>query len=126
MTHTSTHTYVTTAKRFERVYNYTLLNLARSEYAPNNTTLQILSLLSDAPQHHLIHALELWLFCEARKIYNTTPKAPLRKEVIRREIVEPFIMQLSPEVRRNQAQNVEQLVYKTLAHMGFDGANTSN
>ena len=126
MTHTSIHTYTPTAKRFERVYNYTLLNLVRSECAPNNATLQILSLLSDAPQHHLIHALELWLFCEARKIYNTIQKAPLRKEVIRRDIVEPFIMQLSPEVRRNQAQNVEQLVYKTLAHMGFGGASVAN
>jgi len=121
MTNTSTHTYTLTAKnQFERIYNHTLLNFSRSEDKPNNAALHILGLLSDAPQHHLIHALELWLFCEARKIYNTTEKASLRKKVIRRDIVEPFVMQLSPELRTNQAQDVEQLVYSTLSNMGFN------
>ncbi len=128
MAHTSTHTYYpqNTRSRFERVYKHTLLNFTRSENAPSNTALQILGLLSDAPNHHLIHALELWLFCEARKIYNTVEKAPLREKVIRRDIIRPFIMQLSPELRRNQTQDVEQLVFKTLEHMGFGRNNTLN
>ena len=121
MTTTSTHTQaLTTKNRFERIYNHTLLNFSRSEHKPNNATLHILGLLSDAPQHHLIHALELWLFCEARKIYSTIQKTTQREEVIQRNIVEPFVMQLSPEIRGNKTKDVEQLVYSTLANMGFN------
>jgi len=124
MTNTSTHI-LTTKNQFKRIYNHTLLNFSRSEHKPNDATLHILGLLSDAPQHHLIHALELWLFCEARKIYNTVEKTSIRKRVIQRNIVEPFVMQLSPELRLNKIKDVEQIVYSTLANMGFSQVSAS-
>lgn len=105
-------------KRFEQTYHFAVNNLSRSNPSSTNTALQVLHLLSDSPRHHAVHGLELWLFCEARKIYNTIEKTQIQK-VIQRQIVQPFMKQLSTQQGKNKKQYVESLVYKILRQMGF-------
>jgi len=111
-----------TADKFEQVYYFTLNNLSRSNDNPTNAPLQILHLLLDCPRNHTIYALELWLFCEARKIFNTIKKAQLRQKAIRRQIVQRFVMQLSPEKRSVKQTHIHDLINSILEKMGFSQA----
>jgi len=109
-----------TADRFELAYDSTLKNLCRSEQElPINAPLQILHLLLECPRDNTSHALELWLFCEARKIFNSIKRAGLRQKAIRQQIVQRFVMQLAPEKRSNKAPYIQQLIFNILKKMGF-------
>lgn len=105
-------------KQFELIYHFTVTNMSRSNPSSPNTAIQVLRLLSDSPRHHAVYALELWLFCEARKIYSTIEKTEIQK-VIQRQIIQPFVKQLSMRQSQNKKQYVESLVYKILQQMGF-------
>jgi len=107
-----------TTKRFEQIYRFTITNMSRSNPSSTNTALQVLRLLSDSPRHHAVHALELWLFCEARKIYSTIEKTKIQ-QVIQHQIIQPFMQQLPIRQSQNKKQHVESLVYKILQQMGF-------
>lgn len=111
-----------TADKFEQAYYFTLNNFSRSNDNPTNAPLQILHLLLDCPRNHTIHALELWLFCEARKIFNTIKKVQLRQKAIYRQIVQRFVMQLSPEKRNVKQAYVHNLINNILEKMGFSQA----
>jgi len=111
-----------TADRFEQVYYFTLNNFFRSNNNSTNTPLQILRLLLDSPRNHTIYALELWLFCEARKIFNTIEKRQLRQKAIYRQIVQRFVMQLSPEKRSVKQAYIHNLIKSILEKMGFSQA----
>jgi len=126
MTYLSTHKAKpigsTTADRFELAYNFTLNNLCRSEQALSinvNAPLQILRLILECPRDNASHALELWLFCEARKIFNKVKRTGLRQKAIHRQIVQRFVMQLAPEKRPNKAPYIQQLIFNILEKMGF-------
>lgn len=107
-----------TVNGFDRIYHFTLMNMSRSNQCSTNTTLDILGLLSDSSRHHIVYALELWLFREARKICNTTEKIQLR-QVIAHQIIQPFMIKLSDEQRQNKKQYVKYIVYKTLKNIVF-------
>jgi len=109
-----------TADRFELAYNCTLNNICRSEdMRPTNAPLQILRLMLDCPRDNTSHALELWLFCEARKIFSNIKRTGLRQQAIHRQIVQRFVMQLAPEKRSNKAPYIQQLILNILEKMGF-------
>jgi len=109
-----------TADQFEQAYVFTLNNLSRTAAtAPLNAPLQILQLLADCPRNHTIYALEVWLFCEARKIFNTIKKTQLRQKAIRQQIVQRFVMQLAPEKRNHKQAHVQNLINNILEKMGF-------
>ncbi len=105
-------------ERFEQIYHFTITNMSRSNPSSTNTALQVLHLLSDFPRHHAVYALELWLFCEARKIYSTIEKTQIQ-QVIQRQIIQPFIQQLPTRQSQNKRKHIESLVYKILQQMGF-------
>lgn len=111
-----------TADKFEQAYYFTLNNFSRSNDNPTNAPLQILRLLLDSPRNHTIYALELWLFCEARKIFNTIEKRQLRQKAIYRQIVQRFVMQLSPEKRSVKQAYIHNLINNILEKMGFSQA----
>jgi len=125
MTRTKTHEIKfasITIDRFELAYNSTLNNLSRFEQVPStNAALQILHLILECPRDNTSHALELWLFCEARRIFNNIKRAGLRQKAIHRQIVQRFVMQLSPEKRSNKAPYVQKLILSILEKMGFTG-----
>lgn len=108
-----------TADQFEQAYVFTLNNLSRTTSTTSNAPLQILQLLVDCPRNHTIYALELWLFCEARKIFNTIKKTQLRQKAIRQQIVQRFVMQLAPEKRKHKKAHVQSLINNILEKMGF-------
>lgn len=108
-----------TADQFEQAYVFTLNNLSRTASTTSNAPLQILQLLVDCPRNHTIYALELWLFCEARKIFNTVKKTQLRQKAIRQQIVQRFVMQLAPEKRKHKKAHVQSLINNILEKMGF-------
>jgi len=107
------------ADQFEQAYRFTVNNLSRTQAMPTNVPLQILQLLMDCPRNHTIYALEVWLFCEARKIFNTISKTQLRQKAIRQQIVQRFVMQLAPEKRNNKKAYVQYLINNILEKMGF-------
>jgi len=108
------------ADRFELAYYSTVKNLCRSEHAtPTNAPLQILHLILECPRDNASHALELWLFCEARKIFNNIERTVLRQKAIYGQIVQRFIMQLAPEKRPTKALYIQQLIFNILEKMGF-------
>jgi len=108
------------ADRFELAYNFTLNNLYRSEEMRlSNAPLQILRLMLESPRDNTSHVLELWLFCEARKIFNKIKRTGLRQQAIRQQIVQRFVMQLAPEKRPNKAPYIQQLIFNILEKMGF-------
>jgi len=126
MTHSNTYEIQTVQARiprkdkFEQVYHFTLNNLTRSNEVSISAPLQILRLLSDSPRNHTIYALELWLFCEARKIFNTAKTTSLRKKAVHLQIVQRFVMQLAPEKRSLKQTHVQRLINSILKKMGFD------
>ncbi len=106
--------------RFELAYNFTLNNLCRSEEVrPTNAPLQILRLILESPRDNTSHALELWLFCEARKIFNKIKRTGLRQQAIHQQIVQRFVMQLAPEKRPNKILYIQLLIFNILEKMGF-------
>ena len=122
MTYLSTHkaNRVQRVDKFELAYSFTLKNLCRSEAAiPTNAPLQILHLLLECPRDHTSHALELWLFCEARKIFNNIERTRLRQKAIHQQIVQRFVMQLAPEKRSDKTLYIQQLIRNILEKMGF-------
>jgi len=123
MTRTKTHKInpkSITVDRFELAYNSTLNNLCRSKQTlPINPPLQILRLLLDCPRDNMSYALELWLFCEARKIFNKVKRTRLRQKAIYQQIVQRFVMQLAPEKRSNKAPYIQKLILNILGKMGF-------
>lgn len=109
-----------TADRFELAYNSTLNNLCRFEQMPStNAPLQILHLILECPRDNTSHALELWLFCEARRIFNKIKGTGRREKAIHRQIVQRFVTQLAPEKRPNKTLYIQKLIFSILEKMGF-------
>ena len=106
--------------RFDLVYDFTFNNLLSSDGAiPANAPLQMLHLILESPRNHAIHALDLWLFSEARKIFMTIKKVDSRQKAIRQRIIARFVEQLSPEKRRGAALQIHYMVINILEKMGF-------
>ncbi len=123
MTHWKTLTaktsQIVTADAFKLAYHSTIRNLCGSEYTtPTNAPLQILHLILECPRNNISYTLELWLFCEARRIFNSTVGG-LYQDAIRKRIVQRFAMQLIPEKRSQKVAYIQQLIFNILQKMGF-------
>lgn len=104
---------------FEQVYTFTLNKLYRLEHISENAPLQVLQLLTDSERNYAVHALELWLFCEARKICLTIKKTQLRQEAVYKQITQRFLSLIAPQQRLQKAPQVQELVLCILQKMGF-------
>lgn len=108
-----------TMDNFTQVYNFTLNKLHRAEYDTTDTVLHILHLLLDSEHHSAVHALELWLFCEARKISLSTTNTALQRKTIEENIVQRFIVQSDVELKPEKVTQVQELTQAILQKMGF-------
>ena len=104
---------------FTQVYNFTLSKLRHSEQHSTDIVLHILHLLLESEQHVAVHALELWLFCEARKISLSTEDAALKRKAIQENIVQRFVAQSDTELDANKVTEIEELMQTVLQKMGF-------
>lgn len=109
----------TTMDNFTQVYNFTLNKLHRAEYDTTDTVLHILHLLLDSEHHSAVHALELWLFCEARKISLNVKDATLQRKTIQENIVQRFINQSDTKLQAEKVVQVQELTQDILQKMGF-------
>lgn len=104
---------------FTQVYNFTLSRLHRTEQHSTSTLLHILDLLLESEQHVAVHALELWLFCEARKISLSADDAALQRKAIQENIIERFVAQSHTELAAEQIAQIQELTHTILQKMGF-------
>jgi len=104
---------------FEQVYTFTLNKLYRLEHISEDAPLQVLQLLTDSERNYAVHALELWLFCEARKICLTIKKTQLQQNAIYQQITQRFLTLIAPKQRPQKAPQVQELVRCILKKMGF-------
>ncbi len=120
MTHASIHKapYKKT-DHFEQVYTFTLNKLYRLEHISEDAPLQVLQLLTDSERNYAVHALELWLFCEARKICLTIKKTQVQKNAIYQQITQRFLTLIAPKQHPQKAPQVQELVLCILKKMGF-------
>lgn len=119
MTTVTTHKPHKTADHFTQVYNFTLSKLRRSEKQSTDTVLHILNLLLESEQHVVVHALELWLFCEARKISLNIENAALKREAVKENIVQRFVAQSNAELQAAKVTQIQKLIQAILQKMGF-------
>ena len=119
MTTVAPMTRMTTKDNFTQVYNFTLSKLHRSEEPAADTVLHILHLLLESEQHVAVHALELWLFCEARKISLNVKDAELQRKTIQENIVQRFIAQSNIESDCEKVTQIQELTQAILQKMGF-------
>ena len=118
MTNTVTAPYKMT-DNFTQVYNFTLSKLYRSEQHSADAVLHILNLLLESEQHVAVHALELWLFCEARKISLSAEDAALKRKAIQENIIERFVAQSNSELPFEKVKEIKELTDTILQKMGF-------
>ncbi len=104
---------------FTQVYNFTLSKLQRSEEHCTDTVLYILDLLLESEQHVAVHALELWLFCEARKISLNLEDAALKRQAVQENIIQRFIAQSNSELPLGKRKEIQELIQAILQKMGF-------
>jgi len=104
---------------FEQVYNFTLNKLYRLERISEDAPLHILQLLTNSERNYSVHALELWLFCEARKICLTISKTQLQQQAVYQQITQRFLVLLAPKHTPKKAAQVQELVLCILKKMGF-------
>jgi len=76
-------------------------------------------MLLESEQHVAVHALELWLFCEARKISLSTKNTALQRKTIQENIVERFIVQSDVELKPEIMTQIQELTQAILQKMGF-------
>jgi len=119
MTTTAPITHKTAKDNFTQVYNFTLSKLHRSEQRSTDTVLHILNLLLESEQHVVVHALELWLFCEARKICLNIKDTELQHKTIQENIVQRFIVQSDTELQAEKITQIQELTQTILQKMGF-------
>jgi len=119
MTTTTPITHKTSKDNFTQVYNFTLSKLHRSEQRSTDTVLHILNLLLESEQHVVVHALELWLFCEARKICLNVKDAELQRKTIQENIVQRFITQSDAELASEKMIQIQEITQVILQKMGF-------
>ncbi len=120
MTNTNTQsTYRRKTDHFDQVYTFTLNKLYRPEHVSEDALLKILQLLTNSEPDYTVHALELWLFCEARKICLNIEKAQLRQELICQQITQRFLTQIAPKQGPEKIIQVQELVQSILKKMGF-------
>lgn len=120
MTNANTQsTYYRKTDDFEQVYTFTLNKLYRLEHVSEDAPLQILQLLMDSKLRYTVHALELWLFCEARKIGLSIRKAQTQQEAIFQQITQRFLELIAPKQRPQKAAQVQELIQCILLKMGF-------
>jgi len=120
MTHSSTQEadYKKT-DHFEQVYTFTLNKLYRLEHVSEDAPLQLLQLLANSERNYAVHALELWLFCEARKVCLTIKKTELQQKAVYQQITQRFLALIAPKQRPQKASQVQELVQCILRKMGF-------
>lgn len=118
MTNTITTPYKMT-DNFTQVYNFTLSKLHHSDQQSTDTVLYILNLLLESEQHVAVHALELWLFCEARKISLNVKNTELQRKTIQENIVQRFIAQSDVELASEKIAEIQELTQVILQKMGF-------
>ncbi len=104
---------------FEEVYNFTLRKLYQSGQAAVDAPLHILQLLTENPPHQAVHALELWLFCEARKICLATQNIKEQEAVISQQITQRFLQKSDSENSGRSNNEIDQLVKTVIQNMGF-------
>ncbi len=104
---------------FTQVYTFTLSKLRHLEQHSADTVLHILHLLLESEQHVTVHALELWLFCEARKISLSTEDAALKRKAVQESIVQRFIAQSNSELPLEKRKEIQELIQAILQKMGF-------
>lgn len=120
MTNSNTQAaYYKKTDHFKQVYTFTLHKLYRLEHISEDAPLQILRLLTDNERNYAVHALELWLFCEARKICLTIKKTQLQQEAVYQQITQRFLTLITPKQHPQKAPQVQELVQCILKKMGF-------
>jgi len=119
MTTTAPLTHKSTKDHFTQVYHFTLSKLHRSEEPSTDTVLHILHLLMESEQHVAVHALELWLFCEARKICLNIKDTELQRKTIQENIVQRFIAQSNIQSDPEKVTQIQELTQAILQKMGF-------
>jgi len=108
-----------TTNHFTQVYNFTLSKLHRSEEYSADTVLHILQLLLESEQHVAVHALELWLFCEARKISLNLEDTALKRQAVKENIIQRFVAQSNTELQAEKVTQIQKLIQAILQKMGF-------
>lgn len=111
--------HATTMDNFTQVYNFTLSKLHPSGYDTVDTVMHILHLLLDSEHHSAVHALELWLFCEARKICLNVKDTEPQRRTIQENIVQRFINQSDIELQAEKVTQIQELTQAILQKMGF-------
>jgi len=118
-TTTAPLTHKTTTDNFTQVYNFTLNKLHRSEEQSTDTVLYILNLLLESEQHVAVHALELWLFCEARKISLNIKDTELQRKNIEENIIQRFVALSNIELQAEKVAQIQEITQAILQKMGF-------
>jgi len=76
-------------------------------------------MLLESEQHVAVHALELWLFCEARKISLNVKDVALQRKTIEENIVQRFIAQSDTALQAEEITQAHELTQAILQKMGF-------
>ncbi len=117
-----TNTYLNSviqADSFTQVYHFTVNKLFPNETIPTNAPLVLLQLLAGQHTSYMVCTLELWLFCEARKICLRIEDIELQRKAIQENIVQRFIFQLGLELQPKKMIQVQELTQAILQKMGF-------
>lgn len=115
---TITHQAQRATDNFTQVYDFTLNKLFPNGN-PSNDPLILLRLLADDDTHQAVHALELWLFCEARKICLNVKDTEHQRENIQKNIIQRFIAQSDTELSAEKMTQAQELTQAILQKMGF-------
>ena len=106
-----------TKDHFKQVYQFTLKKLYHPNHVSADAPLHLLRLLAEDERHITIYALELWLFCEARKLQLTNPNISAKS--VEHRIARRFLALLQPEQHTEVAPQMEAYIKHIMTNMGF-------